>query len=84
MTVEDWIDRLADALGVPRVAPKEMGALLKMSREVAHGVERKDAPLSTYLVGVYVGRRTAAGDSPEDTLQRAIVEARRLLPEQLE
>jgi hypothetical protein len=82
--VEDWIDRFADALGVPRVAPKEMGALLKMSREVAHGVERKDAPLSTYLAGVYVGRRTAAGETQEDALKRAIEEARQLLPEQPE
>ena len=80
--MDDWIDRFADALGVPRMAPKEMWALLKMSREVAHGAERKDAPLSTYLAGVYVGQRRAAGEEPDAALRRAIDEALRLVPEQ--
>ena len=80
--MDDWIDRFADALGVARVTPKAMGALLKMSREVAHGVERKDAPLSTYLAGLYVGHRTAAGEDSDAALRRAIDEAVRLVPEQ--
>jgi hypothetical protein len=82
--MEDWLDRFADALGVQRVMPKDMGALLKMSREVAHEVERKFAPLSTYLAGVYVGHRTAAGEAPDEALQRALGEALRLIPEQPE
>jgi hypothetical protein len=80
--MEDWLERFADALGVGRVTPKEMGALLKMSREVAHGVERKLAPLSTYLAGVYVGHRAAAGEAPSDALEHAMGEALRLIPEQ--
>jgi Domain of unknown function (DUF6457) len=80
--VDDWIDRFADALGVARVSPKEMGALLKISREVAHRVERKDAPLSTYLAGLYVGKRTVAGETSDGALQRAIEEALSLIPEQ--
>jgi hypothetical protein len=79
--MEDWIDRFADALGQDRIAPKDVGALLKMSRQVAHGVERKYAPLSTYLAGVYVGHRAAAGEAPGDALRRAIDEALALVPE---
>ncbi len=80
--MENWIDRLADALEVRRMTPKEMGALLKLSREVAHGVERKYAPLSTYLAGLSVGRRAVGGESMDEALRRAIDEARRLLPEE--
>ena len=79
--MDDWIDRFADALGEERISPKDMGALLKMSRQVAHGVDRKFAPLSTYLAGVYVGRRTAAGEEPDVALRRAIDEALGLVPE---
>ena len=38
-----------------------MGALLRISREVAHGTERLNAPLSTYLAGRYVAARIADG-----------------------
>jgi hypothetical protein len=55
-----------------------------MSREVAHGAERKDAPLSTYLAGLYVGQRTAAGEEADAALRRAIDEALRLVPERPE
>jgi hypothetical protein len=79
--MEDWIDRFADALGQEHVPPKDMGALLKMSRQVAHGVERKYAPLATYLAGVFVGHRTAAGERSGDALRRAIEEALALIPE---
>ena len=82
--MDDWIDRFADALGVPPIEAKEMGALLKMSREVAHGVERKYAPLSTYVAGLYVGSRTAAGESAAEALGRAVEEARRLVPGEAE
>jgi hypothetical protein len=79
--MDDWLDRFADALGEDPVTPKEIGAILKMSREVAHGVERKYAPLSTFLAGLYVGRRVAAGESREDALQRAVADALDLVPE---
>jgi hypothetical protein len=80
--MEDWIDLFADALGQERISPKDMGALLKMSREVAHGVERKYAPLATYLAGVHVGHRAAAGEAPGEALRRAIDEALALIPEE--
>jgi hypothetical protein len=79
--VEDWIDRFAAELGESGVAPAEMGRLLKVSREVAHRVERRFAPLSTFVVGTYVGRRVAEGASREQALTEAVEAANRLLPE---
>jgi hypothetical protein len=78
--VEGWIDRFADALGERPVQPKETGALLRLSREVAHGVERKLAPLSTFVVGLYAGRRMGEGVSREEALMEAVAAARGLLP----
>ena len=79
--MEDWLDRAADALGEPRLAPKELGALLKLTRDVAHGVERKFAPVSAFLVGVAVGQRTAAGRERDAAFSGAIEDVRALVPE---
>jgi hypothetical protein len=76
------MDRMAQALGEEPVTPVETGAILKLAREVAHGVERKVAPLSTFLAGVYVGRQAGAGISRQDALARAVEAARGLIPPQ--
>ena len=57
--MNDWLEELASALGVEPLSREEVGALLRLAREVAHGVERRFAPLSTFLVGVAVGRGEA-------------------------
>jgi hypothetical protein len=80
--VDEWLDELADALGEDRVPPREAGALLKLSREVAHGVERKLAPLASYLAGVHVGRSTAEGLDRETALGEFLERARAMIPEQ--
>jgi Domain of unknown function (DUF6457) len=77
----DWLDRLADALGERRIEPKELGAILKLSRQVAHGVERRLAPASAYLAGLYVGRETVEGTPPEDALAEVLAAAGAQLPE---
>ena len=46
----DWLDEVADALGVDRDV-MDRNVLLGLTRDVAHGVERKAAPLSVFLVG---------------------------------
>lgn len=79
--MDDWLERLADSLGVARVEPEEIGAVLKLAREVAHGVERKLAPLSTFVAGVYAGAAAASGGSRGEALRRAVDEARTLIPE---
>ncbi|MEO7837605.1 MAG: DUF6457 domain-containing protein [Acidimicrobiales bacterium] len=55
----DWLDQLADALGVPRLSPGEVEHLLDLAREVAHGTERRNTPLATFIVG----RAIASGHS---------------------
>lgn len=49
------MERLAGALGVDPVTPEERDLLLACAREVAHGTERRNAPLSTFLLGLAVG-----------------------------
>jgi hypothetical protein len=79
--VDDWLDRVADALDEPAIAPAELGALLKLTRDVAHGVERKFAPVSAFLIGVAVGQRTAEGQARDSAFRDAMGAARALVPE---
>ena len=79
--MDEWLDRLADELGEPRVTPAELGAILKLTRRVAHGVERKLAPLSAFVLGVSVGRRTASGSAREDAFAETLAVAEPLVPE---
>jgi uncharacterized protein DUF6457 len=79
--VEDWMDRLADDIGEQRMSPKEIGQVLKLARDVAHGVERKLAPLAAYLAGVHAGRRLTEGASREEALAEGTLAAAALIPE---
>ena len=58
--MDDWLDRFADALSVPRLDPAEAEALLDLARVVAHGTERRNAPLATFLAGRAAGGTAAA------------------------
>jgi hypothetical protein len=69
--MNDWMEELASALGVEPLSTEETGALLKVSREVAHGVERRFAPLSTFLLGAAVGKGTPFAEALERT--RALI-----------
>jgi len=75
----DWPRRYAVALGAD-LAEHEVEALLDLAREVAHGSERRFAPLSTFVAGRFVATRMAAGVSASDALADAIAVARSLLP----
>lgn len=50
----DALDRFATALGVEPVTRPEVARLLTLARDVAHGTERRNAPLATFLVGLAV------------------------------
>jgi hypothetical protein len=76
-----WEDRLAAALGEDPITPQELGVVLKLARDVAHGVERKLAPVASYLAGVHAGRLAAIGGDRADGLRAADREARAILPE---
>lgn len=67
----------AKAAGTPPLADDEATAVLALTREVAHGAERRLAPLAAYAAGLAIG---AATDPVERAAQvRAITEAARPL-----
>jgi hypothetical protein len=78
--MDTWMEELAEALGERPLDRVESGALLRLSREVAHGVERKFAPLSTFLVGAAVGRRVAAGEDRGEAFADAVAAALGVIP----
>jgi hypothetical protein len=77
---QDWIDELASTLGGQPLSPSERNALLGAARDVAHRVERKITPLSTFLLGESVGREQATGRSRDDALRRALDQLASLIP----
>ncbi len=58
MDLTQWLSRLGAELGTDDVTLDDAAvtALLDLTREAAHGVERIAGPLTTFLVGVAVGR----------------------------
>lgn len=63
MNLHDWIDELCDALDID--ADVDEGLILDLAKVVATNVERPAAPLSTYLLGVAVGRGDASAGEIE-------------------
>ena len=53
-TLQTWTADLAVALGLSDEVP--IKGLLDVARDAAHGVERPAAPITTFLVGLAVGR----------------------------
>lgn len=64
--LEEWIDQVCAELDLPPDVDRTL--LLDIARDVAHGVARPAAPLTTYLVGLAAGR---AGGGPAATRQAA-------------
>ena len=57
---EAWLDVVARELAVNTKV--DAGPLLGTAREIAHNVERKQTPLTTFLLGVAVGQQGANAD----------------------
>jgi hypothetical protein len=62
VNIHDWIDELSDVLDVDTEVDE--GLVLDLARVAAHSVERKAAPITTYLLGYAAGCR---GADPEAT-----------------
>jgi hypothetical protein len=62
VNLHDWIDELCDALDLE--AEMDEALVLDVAREAAHRVERRAAPVSTFLLGYAAA---LAGGSPERT-----------------
>jgi len=75
MDLKPWLNALARALQLPEGAPDDhaIRTLLSLARDAAHEVERPAAPLTTFLVGVAVGRGAS--------LEQAAATATALLPD---
>jgi hypothetical protein len=75
--LDDWVSELAADL---RLDPDvDLDALLKLARVVAHRVDRRAAPITTFMVGM----AAAKAGSPE-AMKEAVAAAMRLaeaLPE---
>lgn len=56
--IEAWLDRILPVLDVPRELV-DVGLVLDLARDAAHGVARPAAPLTTFLLGVALGRGVA-------------------------
>ena len=64
--LQHWLLEAAAVLAVPGEVHNAL--LLDLAREVAHGVARPAAPLTTYLLGVAVGR----GADPQEAAGRLV------------
>jgi len=78
--MDNWIDELARSLGEAPLTPTEMNRLLDAAGDVAHRVERKMTPLSTFVVGCAGGRTLASGVERTEALNDALGRLDSLLP----
>jgi hypothetical protein len=65
--LEKWIDSVCQELGLDP-ADVDRKLILDLARDVAHGVARPAAPLTTYLLGLAVG----GGADAEATARRVV------------
>lgn len=57
MTLQEWTQLVSVELGIPEELNKDdIDRLLAVARDAAHSVARPAAPLTTYLLGVAIGR----------------------------
>lgn len=63
-TLDDWVDAVAADLGLR--SGVDVRQVLDLARDVAHGVERPAAPVTTWLAGMAV----AGGADPADVAAR--------------
>lgn len=52
--LDAWVATASEELGL--TDPVDVTLLLDVAREAAHGVQKTAAPVTTYLLGVAVGR----------------------------
>jgi Domain of unknown function (DUF6457) len=76
--MDDWPERYSNALGVD-LSDDEVDTILDLARDVAHGTERRFAPLSSYLAGKFVARRIKEGATAEHAVHEAQEVVGRLL-----
>ncbi len=69
MNLHDWIDELCDVLDVD--IEFDEGLVLDLARVVAHTVERRAAPVSTYILGYAAAAHEADAEGLEALVAKA-------------
>lgn len=60
--LEEWIEAVCLELGIDR-DEVDRDLVLDLAKDVAHGVARPGAPLTTFMLGVAVGRGASVRDA---------------------
>ncbi len=70
--LEEWYAAVARQLDIPDAVGWERApvVVLDLARDVAHGVERPAPPLTSFLLGVAVGRADDARGSLDELADR--------------
>jgi hypothetical protein len=76
-TLEERLGEDGPGLALER---ESINPILELARIVAHGTERKNAPLATYVAGRYVSARIAQGEAETSAVAEAVEAARTTLP----
>lgn len=70
MTLNEWADLVGAELDLPENPDKaDIDRILALARDAAHSVARPAAPLTTFLLGIAVGRGADMVETA-DRLQR--------------
>lgn len=78
--MDDHLRTLAEELGMTAPEGAESKRLLEVARVVAHGTERRNAPLATFLAGRYVETCVSQGMSATDALAKFAAVVERVIP----
>lgn len=62
-TLDDWVAEASKALGLE--ATIDISLVLDLARDVAHGVARPAAPVTSYLLGLAVAAGADADEAAE-------------------
>ena len=81
--LEEFFAALAERTGTPPLGPDEADQVLKLARLAAHRVERRYAPLTSYVLGIALGCSSESANALERTRRvRAFTEALRQLADE--
>lgn len=73
MELDEWLRAAAAELDLDvEISTETVHTLLDLARDSAHEVERVAAPLTTYLVGVAVGRGASLGAAAAQLTELAL------------
>lgn len=73
--LSDWTDRVVAELELPETMDEAtLRLILDVARDAAHGVARPAAPLTTYLLGIAVGRGADPATAAQQITALAVAE----------